>query len=401
MKNKVSNSTIRVALVVPHIFMHRDILPQVIFSPGHLALALARELQRQGAAVTLYTPGPVDTTVATVTADLSLFDRELAGRGDSYTDLLRKHPFTFVTLARQVQSELLARAYEAANRGEHDIIHVYTNEEEVGYAFAGLCRQPVVFTHHDPFNFLVKYKNNLPKYKHLNWISLSLAQRRGMPGDTNWLANIPHGLDDPELSPVAGPTRDYVAYMGRIIEPKGVHLAIEAVRRYNQTTCQSLPLKIAGKHYADAAKDSYWQQQIAPRLGSEVQFVGFLATSAEKRDFLGNARALVVPSLFDEPFGMVSLEAFACATPVVALDSGALPEVVENGLTGFVVPKTRLVSGKIDDKKTAESLAEALERVDTLNPRKCRLAYETRFTAAAMAREHLKAYRTAMRRLLT
>lgn len=383
----------RVALVVPHIFMHRDILPQVIFSPGHLALSLTDELQKLDVEVTLFTPGPVDTTATNITADLSLFERELAGREDTYVELLRKHPFTFITLARQVQSEIIARAYKMANDDKFDVVHVYTNEEEIGYVFAELCQKPVVFTHHDPFNFLVKYKNILPKYKHLNWLSMSFAQRSGMPDNTNWVGNIYHGLSDSELRPLANPTRDYASYMGRIIEPKGVHLAIAAVRKFNETASKPLKLKIAGKHYAESGKDKYWREVIEPELGNDVEYVGFLSKSEEKRLFLGNATALMVPSLFAEPFGMVTLEAFACGTPVVALDSGALPEVIENNLTGYVVEKSWLKNGDLDEQNTVQALSEALGSVHTLNPSNCRSAYETRFTAAKMAAEHLKTYR--------
>ena len=81
----------RVGLVVPHIFMHRDILPQVIFSPGQLALGLAEGLDKLGADVTLFSPGPANTKVRNITADLSLFEKELAGRGDTYIDLLKKN----------------------------------------------------------------------------------------------------------------------------------------------------------------------------------------------------------------------------------------------------------------------------------------------------------------------
>jgi hypothetical protein len=129
----------KIGIVVPHIFMHEGILPGVIFSPGVLALRLAEGLQQQGAEVTLYSPGPVVTPVRNVTADLRLFEQELAGRGDSYLDLLKKHPLTFITLARQVQSELVARAYADAGRGELDVVHIYTNEEDIALPFARLC----------------------------------------------------------------------------------------------------------------------------------------------------------------------------------------------------------------------------------------------------------------------
>src|SRR5580704_16913729 len=108
----------RVGLVVPHIFMHQDLLPQVIFSPGQLAVSLAEGLDTLGVDVTLLSTGPVKTTTKNITADLSGFERELAARGDSYLDLLKKHPLVFVSLARQAQSEIIARAFEMANQNE-------------------------------------------------------------------------------------------------------------------------------------------------------------------------------------------------------------------------------------------------------------------------------------------
>lgn len=358
---------------MPHIFMHRDILSQVIFSPGKLALDLAAGLQNLGADVTLFSPGPVDTPVANIAADLTLFERELAGRGDTYLDLLKKHPFTFVTLARQVQAELIAKAYAMANASQLDVVHIYTNEEETALPFAALCQKPVVFTHHDPFNFLVKYKNNFPKYKQLNWISLSLAQRRGMPASTNWVGNIYHGLDAQQFTLQPSPRGDYVAYFGRIIQSKGVHIAIEAAKK------AGVKLKIAGKHYA-GTKDAYWQEVIAPQIdGDRVEYIGFIKDTAAKQEFLGNARALLVPSLFDEPFGMVIIESLACGTPIIGLNNGAIPEVVTDGATGFVV-------------QNADVMAEAIRKIATISREDCRAEFEARFTLERMCQEHLKLY---------
>jgi glycosyltransferase involved in cell wall biosynthesis len=377
-KTTARKNSLRVGLVAPHMFLHREILPRVIFSPGQLALDLASGLQRRGADVTLFSPGPVDTPVTNITADLSYFEAELAGRGDTYLDLLKKHPFTFVTLARQVQAELITDAFARANTGEFDVLHVYTNEEDLALPMAQLCHVPVVFTHHDPFNFLVKYKNVFPKYKHLNWVSMSLAQRHGMPRGTHWIANIYHGLDAARFAPVAVPSGDYIAYMGRIIQPKGLHLAIAAAKKAD------VPLRIAGKHYA-GKKDDYWRTQIEPQLGAGIEYVGFLGTDIQKRDFLANAKALVVPSLFDEPFGMVSIEALACGTPVIALDSGALPEVI-TPQTGIIVDKNEAVNG----------LAAAMQAVDVINRPACRNDFERRFTLERMCTEHMAAYESVL-----
>jgi len=384
---------LRVGIVVPHIFMHRDILPNVIFAPAKLALDLCEGLQKEGADVTLFSPGPVDTSVRNITADLSYFEQELAGRGDTYIDLLKKHAFTFITLARQVQSEIIAKAFEMANNDELDIVHIYTNEEDIALPFAKLCNKPVVFTHHDPFNFLVKYKNTFPKYKDLNWISMSLAQRSGMPQGTNWVGNIYHGLEEDLYTPIDNPTNDYVAYLGRIIEPKGVHLAIAAVKRYNQTAKQSLKLKIAGKHYAGHKKDTYWREKIAPELDDpNIEYVGFIDTPDAKREHLGNAKALLVPSIFDEPFGMVMIEALACGTPVIGLHSGAIPEVIDDPTTGYVVTKSMSENNELDEPTVVANIAERLAQLDTLSRSACRNVFESRFTAKQMHLSHKAVY---------
>ncbi len=388
----INSLPLRVGIVVPHIFMHSGILPQVIFSPGTLALDLSRGLLDLGAEVTLFTPGPVDTPAKNISADLSLFDHELKGRGDSYLDLLKKHPFTFVTLARQVQAEIIAKAYGMANAGKLDIIHIYTNEEDTALPFAGFCVKPVVFTHHDPYNFLVKYKNVFPKYASLNWLSISLSQRRGMPSDTNWVGNIYHGVDGNTFKPVAQPTSDYVAYFGRLVKPKGAHLAIAAIKTYNAANpANKLKLKIAGKHYS-GKKDDYWQTAIAPHMdGNEIEYVGFLGDNKDKRNFLAHAKALVIPSTFDEPFGMVMIEALACGTPLIGLESGAISEIIKPLETGLLVPKVA------DEATMAQGLAQAIKDIGSMRREDCLQDYEARFTLKRMCQDHLKVYKRLAR----
>ena len=377
----------RIGLVVPHIFMQDAILPEVIFAPADLAISLAEGIQNQGHEVVLFTPGKVTARVQNITADLSLFEAELKTRGDSYISLLRKHAFTFVTLARQVQSELIAKAMKIANDGELDILHVYTNEEDTALPFAQLCAKPVVFTHHDPLNFLVKYKSLFPKYAHYNWISISLSQRQQMPRGTNWIANIYHGLPLDQYHPVYGGQENYVAFLGRIISTKGVHLAIEAVNQYNKKSNGNLKLKIAGKHYSDYQKDSYWRERIEPALNQDnIEYVGYLKSTEEKQEFLGRARALIIPSLFDEPFGLVMIEALATATPVIGLRSGAIPEVIIDNQTGIIVDKSKSEQG------TIRNFALAIEKISQIDRMACRADFERRFTSRRMAAEYIKAY---------
>jgi glycosyltransferase involved in cell wall biosynthesis len=382
----------KIGILVPHIFMQDKLLPKVIFAPAKLAISLAEEIQDKGHEVTLFSPGNVTTKVKNINADLSYFETELAGRGDDYISLLRKHPFTFITLARQVQGELTAAAMKMANNGELDILHVYTNEEDLALPFAQLCNKPVVFTHHDPFNFLVKYKNLFPKYSRCNWISVSMSQRPQMPAGTKWIANIYHGLSKDQYRPQYSKDSDYIAYLGRIINTKGVHLAIKSVQEYNRTTGSKLKLKIAGKHYGDHEKDKYWKEQIEPELNDDnIEYVGYLKTIPEKQEFLGGAKALLFPSTFEEPFGMVAIEALACATPVIGLDSGAIPEIIKDGVTGFIAKKNKLQS-PADEQAVINGLSQKIAIIDSIDRHECRQDFESRFTADRMAAEHIAAY---------
>lgn len=383
--NPKKKNKVRVALVVPHIFLHRDILPNVIFAPGTLALDLAKGLADFDIDITLFSPGPVDTSVPNINADMSYFEAELASRGDNYIDLLKKHPFTFVSLARQVQAELIAKAFSDANDDKFDLVHIYTNEEDIALPFAKLCNKPVVFTHHDPFNFSVKYKNNFPKYTELNWISISMSQRAGMPKKTNWIANIYHGVDPNIFIPNFDTSSNYIAYIGRIIKPKGVDLAIKAVKKYNKTAKIPLKLKIAGKHYADGGKDEYWQKEILPKLDNEIEYVGFINDIKLKNEFLNNAKALIIPSTFDEPFGMVMIEALASGTPLIGLASGAIPEIITKK-TGILVDKSE------SEEKIIDGLVDAIKGIDKIDRKACRADFNNRFTINHMCSNHAEVY---------
>ncbi len=376
----------RIGLVVPHMFMHEEIIHEVIFAPGSLALTLAQGLEERGNEVYFFSPQQNSGLFRAINADLTNFEWELWQRGYGYMELFKKHPLLFITLARQVQSELIAKAFTMANTNKLDVIHVYTNEEELALTFAELCAKPVVFTHHEPFNYLAKYRVSFPRFKHLNWISISLSQRKSMPEDTNFIANIYHGIAENRFKPVLSPQGDYLAYFGRIIKPKGVHLAIQAARK------AGVQLRIAGKHYVDTGNDNYWKEWIEPEIdGDRVEYIGFLKTDEEKQEFLGNAQALLVPSTWEEPFGMVMLESLACATPIIGLNSGSIPEIITDQVNGFIVEKV-LSEGVLDENLTIAKVANSISRAESLCRDQCHQIFQDRFTAERMCAEHERMY---------
>lgn len=209
-------------------------------------------------------------------------------------------------------------------------------------------------------------------FPELPLVSISDSQRRPMP-PVNWLDTILHGLPEDLLPFNAAASDGYLAFLGRISPEKGPDKAIEIAAQ------AGLPLKMAAK--IDAADEHYWHQVIAPLVAAHpnVEFIGEI-NEHQKAEFLGNAQALLFPICWPEPFGLVMIEAMACGTPIIAFDQGSVPEVIDNGLTGFVVND---VAGAV----------AALQSIAHLDRRKIRQQFETRFTAERMAQDYLAAYR--------
>jgi glycosyltransferase involved in cell wall biosynthesis len=201
-------------------------------------------------------------------------------------------------------------------------------------------------------------------------ISISDDQRRPWPR-ANWLRTVHHGLP-PDLhgfNPEA--RRGYLAFLGRICPEKRPDRAIEIARR------TGLPLRIAAK--VDRVDQAYFDEVIRPLLDHPlVEFIGEIGEH-EKSAFLGGAQALLFPIDWPEPFGLVMIEAMACGTPVLAWRCGSVPEIVEDGLTGFIV-------GDI------EGAIEAVGRLGQLDRAAIRARFEQRFTAERMAKDYVAVY---------
>jgi glycosyltransferase involved in cell wall biosynthesis len=200
-------------------------------------------------------------------------------------------------------------------------------------------------------------------------VSISDAQRRPLPGAA-WLGTVYHGLPPDLYSYEPRPDR-YLAFLGRISPEKGVDRAIEIARR------AGMPLRIAAK--IDPADREYFETEIEHLFREpHVEYVGEIGED-EKGDFLGRARALLFPIAWPEPFGLVLIEALACGTPVIAYRCGSVPEVVEHGLTGFVVERPT----------QAEA---AIERLGEIDRGACRRRFEERFNVERMARDYVALY---------
>jgi len=208
-------------------------------------------------------------------------------------------------------------------------------------------------------------------------VSISDAQRLPLP-NAFWIGTVHHGLP-PGLHTFRDRPGKYLAFLGRISPEKRPDHAIEIALR------AGMPLKIAAK--VDRVDRDYYAEVIKPLLdaaGSHVEFIGEVG-GADKDEFLGNAHALLFPIDWPEPFGLVMIEALACGTPVIASRRGSVPEVIEDGVTGFIV-------------ENVDEAVRAGGRVADLRRAECRRVFEERFNASRMALDYLKVYQRVLKR---
>lgn len=258
----------------------------------------------------------------------------------------------------------ILHAYEAVQG--YDIVHDHTI---IGPVYAQLFPDlKVVTTNHGPFNeeltdLYARIGERVPI------IAISEAQRRDAP-QVPVARVIHHGLDAAEF-PMGAGDGGYALFLGRMSPGKGAHRAILAARQ------AGVPLLMAAK-MREPWEHEYFATEVSPSLGPDVQYLGEVPHQ-HKLDLLAGARALLFPIRWDEPFGMVMIEALACGTPVLAFPQGSVPEVIEDAKTGFLC-------------RDEEEMAEALARVGDLDRADCRAAVEGHFSVRRMVADHVELF---------
>lgn len=254
-----------------------------------------------------------------------------------------------------------------------DLVHDHTFAGPLNapaYAALGL---PTVTTVHGPVDTQPREFYRLLD-RDVALVAISDRQRQLAP-ELNWVATV-HNALRLDTWPFVAEKQDYALFLGRFHPNKAPHLALEAAH------AAGLPLVLAGK-CAEPLEKEYFDREVKPRLRSTDHVFG-VADATAKRRLLAGARCLLFPIQWEEPFGMVMIESMACGTPVVALRGGAVPEVVEHGVTGFICERP-------------EELPDALLRVGDLDPAACRAHVAARFTEAQLG----AGYEAAYRRVLT
>ncbi|TMJ58399.1 MAG: glycosyltransferase family 4 protein [Alphaproteobacteria bacterium] len=263
---------------------------------------------------------------------------------------------------------LIAMLETVAQRsGEFDVIHLHC--DYLGYVALRRAGIPFLATLHGRLD-LPELRPLYRVFREVPVVSISDAQRGPLP-EARYIATVQHGLPERLLMPGSGAGR-YLAFLGRISPEKAPDRAIRIA------ALAGMRLKIAAK--VDRVDREYFKEEIEPLLAQpHVEFIGEIAEH-QKAEFLGNATGLVFPINWREPFGLAMIEAMACGTPVLAMGNGSVPEVVDEGVTGFIVA----------DEAAA---ATAAQRLDVLDRVRIRKVFEERFTARRMAEDYVWLYR--------
>jgi glycosyltransferase involved in cell wall biosynthesis len=334
----------RIAQVAP---LYESVPPKLYGGTERVVSWLSEELVRLGHDVTVFASGDSLTRARLI---------------PSCKESLRLSPESIDHLAHHfVQMEQVLR-----HKDEFDIIHFHV--DYLHYPISRRERYIHVSTLHGRLDIpdLVPLYN---VYNDVPVISISDAQRDPLP-HLNWQGTVHHGMpiDSYKFYRKGG---DYLAFLGRTSPEKGLDRAIEIAK------AAGMPLKIAAK--VDKNDQEYFETVIQPLLGSaDVEFIGEIGYP-EKNEFLGNAAAFLFPIAWPEPFGIVMIEAMACGTPVIAYPFGSVPEVVKDGVSGYLV-------------SDISAAVEAVKKIGQIDRKKVRKHFENNFTADRMALDYLKIY---------
>jgi glycosyltransferase involved in cell wall biosynthesis len=340
----------RIAQVAP---LYESVPPRLYGGTERAVAWLTEELVRQGHEVTLLASGDSLTNARLVPA---------------CSRALRLDRRCIDPLAHHVR--LIERVLQ--EKDDFDIIHFH-----IDYLHFPTSRReslPQLTTLHGRLDL----PDLVPLYREFSdmpVVSISDAQRAPLPW-VNWQGTVHHGMPEGVFAPNLEAGK-YLAFLGRVSPEKGLDKAIEIALR------AEMPLKIAAK--VDRADKEYYEHDIKPLLGSElIEFIGEIS-DLEKNEFLGNAAAFLFPINWSEPFGIVLIESLACALPVVAYPLGSVPEIIEDGVSGFLV-------------KDVDEAVDAVANIEIIDRKDCRRSFEQRFSVRRMAKDYLNIYQRIVKR---
>lgn len=336
----------KIAQVAPLI---ESVPPRLYGGTERVVSYLTEELVRQGHEVTLFASGDSQTKARLVA---------------SVPQALRLDPGVRDSLPYAV----LQLEHVRQRLDQFDVVHFHSDYIHFPLA-RSLASDRTITTMHGRLD-IPDYQALFAEFSDVPLVSISNHQRTPL-AEANWYGTVYHGLPPSVCRFQAQPRGDYFAFVGRISPEKRPDRAIEIAAR------AGVKLKIAAK--VDVADEAYFRNRIEPLLAQpHVEYVGEISEHA-KAQFLGNAQAVLFPIDWPEPFGLVVIEAMSCGTPVIAWAAGSVPEVIDHGVTGWIVD-------------SIDAAVDAVHRVPLLDRNAVRARFEQRFSVERMARDYLKLY---------
>lgn len=334
----------RIAQVSP---LFESVPPKTYGGTERVVSYLTEELVQRGHEVTLFASGDSNTNARLI----SSCPQSLRLSNNNKNELIH----------HIVQLQMVQERLE-----EFDIIHYHT--DYFHYPLSKINGSVHLTTLHGRLD-VPDLQQLYNTFQETPLVSISYSQREPLPR-ANWVETVYHGLPK-DIYTFHEKRGEYFAFLGRICAEKGIERAIELAKR------TGIPLKIAAK--VDEADKEYFERAVKPNLSHPlIENVGEIGEK-EKSDFLGNALCTLFLIDWPEPFGLVMIESIACGTPVLACGSGSVPDIIENGLTGYVID-------------TMDQVDAAVDKVLKISRIGCRKRFEERFSAQTMATEYLKIY---------
>ncbi|MBI2049717.1 glycosyltransferase, partial [Candidatus Roizmanbacteria bacterium] len=341
-----------------------------------MARKLVSGLKKKGHSV-IWFSAPEETFAILVEGDTKLLNKDLKIR--LLQDLgpeIRSQMSLFGT-KMYYEMDLLTRAYNMYMHGKLDILHVFHSSfGHLAHFFEELTGVPTLYTLHDPMptEDMLEYWlfERFPKQR---FLSISKSQQGKL--SSHFFGNVYNGADINEFKFNRIPNDSFIA-VGRMTQEKGIDIAIQASRKAN------VKLNIASWISKNVEISEYYKKNIAPYLNTESIKIFNLLSGSKIVSMYQKAKGLIFPLQWEEPFGLVMIEAMACGTPVIAYNRGSVSEIVRDGLTGFIIDsdiKVMKGSGKWTIKKQGiEGLVEAIRRIGEIDRANCRRHIEKNFT---------------------
>lgn len=369
----------RIGILTPSIYMYRKRFSDRIFAPGDLARHLVKGLVAGGHEVHWFSaPEEVPAGVTMHPGNAALLERDLKMRvfQDMSEDMVDH--MSLYGSKMYYESDLAGQAFAAYNQKKIDLIHNFHSFGQLAHFYQELTDAPTLYTLHDPVptdDMLEAWLfDRFPTHK---YISLSDSQRGRFA--SHFVATVYNGIDLTAFPFSENAGSGFIS-VGRLIAQKGHDIAISAAKE------AEVPLTIASWVNDKIRASEYYKEKIEPFLdGKNIQLYSLLQGQNLASKYQG-AQGLLFPIQWEEPFGLVMVEAMACGTPVIAYNRGSVPEIVKDGVTGFVVPPEKGVAG----------LVEAIKKIDTIDRAACRKHVEENFSVQKMVEGYENVYKKVL-----